>query len=285
MKKHPNSFLLAWHIADRTQRTSCYNEAELQPGEAMLGDYRQYGLTEQKYRTAKAVLEKHGFATFKTTNKGTIARLSDTRLYAVALETDNEPINRQTTDRQRTDNEQTTTTNTVRREDRKEKEKDKAIPLSPFSGVPKDKSSELQTWHDLYVNTTGQRIIFDANRERQWWEWLCYGNRSQPEGFTPDDFKLVIKTIRKGIAERQRNRGALKFDNLIGNPSGFEQDLAQARTVYGNWKPATDTSRRAAPKPTPHDPREKPFAAYAPEEIEAGLKQMREALTPKDKAA
>jgi hypothetical protein len=111
MKKYPRAFLLAWHIADRTQRASGFNEHGLLPGEALIGDYLEYGFTEQEYRTAKRILEKHGFATFKTTNRGTIAKLSDRRLFAVATETTNEPSNGEPTDSQRTANGQLTTTN------------------------------------------------------------------------------------------------------------------------------------------------------------------------------
>jgi hypothetical protein len=47
----------------------------------MLGDWESYGMTKQEYRTAKRFLEKHGFATFRLTPRGTIGRLANTRLF------------------------------------------------------------------------------------------------------------------------------------------------------------------------------------------------------------
>jgi hypothetical protein len=52
-------------------------------GEAFIGDFENYGMSERNYRTAKDHLSKWRFATFKTTNKGTIAKLMDSRLFEV----------------------------------------------------------------------------------------------------------------------------------------------------------------------------------------------------------
>lgn len=57
----------------------------LQAGEALLGDYKKCGFTEQEYRSAKERLAKYGFVTFKATYKGTIAKLADTRVYDVNI--------------------------------------------------------------------------------------------------------------------------------------------------------------------------------------------------------
>jgi hypothetical protein len=40
-------------------------------------------MSESQYRSAKTILTKHKFATFKSTNKGTIAKLADHRLFKV----------------------------------------------------------------------------------------------------------------------------------------------------------------------------------------------------------
>jgi hypothetical protein len=103
--KHPNAFLLLSQIARRARLTPCpVNRLEV--GQAFVGDYRQAGIqSEQAYRTAKNTLETRGFATFKGTNKGTIATLMEQGIFGLFQ---NEATDR-ATDKQRTNNEQTTT--------------------------------------------------------------------------------------------------------------------------------------------------------------------------------
>ena len=260
IKLNKNAFVLAYVIAARARWSARFNKYNLQPGEAMLGDYLEYGFTEQEYRTAKAILEKHRFSTFKATNKGTIAKLSDTRLFAISIETTNEPSNGQPTDSQRTGNERVTTINKDIRVEGIEREKEKAASLSPFSDVPKDTRKEIEAFHELYQKLTGySEIALDMARERQWFEWLQYGITHQ-HPFTHEDFKLVVKLIREGIANAKsnqgaykRNQGALKFDNLIGDPGRFEQDLAEARTHFGKrTKPAIDPKQAVPESIDPH---------------------------------
>jgi hypothetical protein len=66
-------------------------------------------MSEQQYRTAKKKLEKWGYATFKRTNKGTTAKLTDTRLFDVLNLSANGQANRRITTKQRVDNGQPTT--------------------------------------------------------------------------------------------------------------------------------------------------------------------------------
>jgi len=105
----PNAFRLAYIIAYRARWKDGFNIHNLQPGEALLGDFKECGMTQQEYRTAKSQLDKWGFATFTATNKGTIARLIDTRLFYISDLANNELANTQSTNNQRSGNEQTTT--------------------------------------------------------------------------------------------------------------------------------------------------------------------------------
>jgi len=79
----PLAFTLAAVIALRARFRPGVSLKGLQPGEAFLGDFRKCGLSERQYRTAKEQLSKWRFATFRATNKGTIAKLTDTRLFDV----------------------------------------------------------------------------------------------------------------------------------------------------------------------------------------------------------
>lgn len=104
------AFGLLAMIACRAQRTAAFNRYNLLPGQALIGDYKACGLSEQQYRTAKAKLADWNFATFKATNKGTIATLIDTRVFDINADAINRQINSPATDGQRTANGQSTTT-------------------------------------------------------------------------------------------------------------------------------------------------------------------------------
>ena len=83
LRANPLAFTLAYIIAARANWRGGFNRHNLQFGEAFLGDFRECGMSERNYRTAKEQLSKWHFATFKPTNKGTIACLIDTRLFKI----------------------------------------------------------------------------------------------------------------------------------------------------------------------------------------------------------
>ncbi len=86
LEASPLAFALAAVIALRANWKTAPNLKGLQPGEAFIGDHAAYGMSRQQYRTAMHFLERHGFATFKSTTKGTRAKLMDTRLFDVLNE-------------------------------------------------------------------------------------------------------------------------------------------------------------------------------------------------------
>lgn len=77
LEKHPNAFLLLSLIAIRARRTPNMIK-NLDICECQIGDFRSCGLTEQKYRTAKKVLENLGIVTFQPTRYGTVAKIVNT---------------------------------------------------------------------------------------------------------------------------------------------------------------------------------------------------------------
>lgn len=79
----PLAMIVAHVIAHRAQWRSDFNPHNLAVGEAFLGDFANYGMTRQQYRTALRQLVKWNFATIRATHEGTIAKLTDTRLFAV----------------------------------------------------------------------------------------------------------------------------------------------------------------------------------------------------------
>lgn len=111
--KNNKAFLLLTHIALRAKRTSEFNIYGLIVGEALLGDYKNYGMSRQEYRTALHNLKKWDFITTRTTNRGTIARIIDNSIYDINEETQQparQPTaNQQATTKQPSTNHQTTT--------------------------------------------------------------------------------------------------------------------------------------------------------------------------------
>jgi len=86
LETSPLALVLAAVIALRARFRPGVSLKGLHPGEAFIGDHEKYGMTRQQYRTAIAFLKKHGFATIKSTTKGTIATLIGTRLFDVLSE-------------------------------------------------------------------------------------------------------------------------------------------------------------------------------------------------------
>lgn len=84
LMRYPVEFTLLTQIARRACRTAPqFNPHGLTIGEALVGDYQSIGASYQNYRTARDHLKEWGFATFRPTNKGTIARLLDNRIYDI----------------------------------------------------------------------------------------------------------------------------------------------------------------------------------------------------------
>lgn len=122
-------------------RSDGFNPHRLELYEALLGDHENYGMTEREYRTGKKVLEVGGFATFKTTNKGTIGKLIDSRLFRVNAMLgdgqDDEPNDRQTTS-------QTTTNLELRRIESKNTDKAYSTKASKLSRRQKEIADQIE---------------------------------------------------------------------------------------------------------------------------------------------
>ena len=97
-------------IAFRASRTGS-TVYELEPGEAFVGDYKNLKLTRSKYRTALKKLEKRGFITTRTTNRGTIAKLVDSEVYDINIEANNHQTDHQATTKRPSGDHQVTTNN------------------------------------------------------------------------------------------------------------------------------------------------------------------------------
>jgi len=115
IKERPTAYILLSIIAQRAYHPDISVNSTLEPGEALIGDYEIYGVTEQIYRTDKEYLLNNHFITIKSTNRGTIAKLADTTIFDINLPESNEPSNEQATNNQRPTNEQLTTNKEIKK--------------------------------------------------------------------------------------------------------------------------------------------------------------------------
>jgi len=121
--KHPYEFTLLALIAYRARRYCNLKTNGLETGEAMIGDYQTIGLSRQQYRTALKNLEKWGFLTTKSTNKGTIVKLINSTVCDINIEEANHPANQTPTIHQPSTNQQPTTNKKDKKDKKDKKEK------------------------------------------------------------------------------------------------------------------------------------------------------------------
>lgn len=133
LMKKPAAFLLMSVIAYRAKRTDDFNIDGLKIGEAFIGDYRNFNLTEAAYRNAKEQLVRHGLISTRATNKGTIATVLNSEIYDLNIFDNDKQSDTLTTGKQRANNEQSsgqTTTN----KNKEIKNKD-ILPPNPQGGT------------------------------------------------------------------------------------------------------------------------------------------------------
>lgn len=123
--------------------------------------------------------------------------------------------------------------------------------------IPANAMQLVKDLHAFYVERTGYQIAYNLVRENAWREWCSFGGWA----WTCDDLSRVIGYLRFKIGKGERNEGALKFQNLIGRPDNFEEDLNLAREAakkrFGGRRPSTATVNAEAEEEAPKlDPSE-----------------------------
>jgi hypothetical protein len=160
-----DAFALAYYIAARANWHGGFNRHGCAFGEAFLGAGATefYGMGkgdkgESRYRRAKAYLVKWNFATFKPTNKGTIGKLTDTRLFK-----NNPPKSDGQNDVQATDSGRTAdgqpTTNLNLKTGKQENSKSCSTKASKLSVSQKELADRIEAaLVDEWVNDAGKWI-------------------------------------------------------------------------------------------------------------------------------
>jgi len=195
---NPLAFTLAAVIASRARYRQGFNADGVERGEAWIGDYRKCGMTRQQYRTALSQLIKWHFVTTRPTNKGTVARLIDTRIFDPLNCASNQQNNQTPTTKQPPSNHQATTNE----ERKKEKKEIKSESLGGI--VLKDLHRELTE----LMETAGK--MFGAV-EMQKCHDRWYG-RAKSE---PDKLRRILADMRSQKAEGK----------IFDNPGAYAEDL------------------------------------------------------------
>jgi len=189
IKANPSAFILAFVTAYRGQYRAGFNQHNLGLGESLLGDYASMGLTEQQYRTAKAQLANWKFATFTATNKGTVGKLIDSRLFSIFRIEGNEQNNERATSKQRASNGRVTTTKNLRAEERK-----------TIRGEGPLKASSVEVKKQL---TSSERISAEKQLERTRQDLEDYRNQlpqvAGGETLRSDVDRMLIASLKADI--------------------------------------------------------------------------------------
>jgi len=168
--KYPNGLTLVTQIALRARRNGRLNVCGLKVGEALLGDYRNYGMSEREYRTAKDKLQNWGIATFKGTNRGTVAKLTDSSIYDINIEDIDKQDDNPETNKRRTGDEQETTNEEDKetiREAKKEKGRFKKPTAQQVTKYARSIGYELdgQVFIDFYES---KGWLIGKNKMKDW---------------------------------------------------------------------------------------------------------------------
>lgn len=137
IKKRPTAFVLLAIIAKRARKVPLKVDDGYEVGEAFIGDYKEYGATQQSYRTDKKCLENFKLVTFKTTNRGTVAKIVNSSIFDISRESSTSKV----TDKQQSNNMQLTTKQEVRSENEEESQAKPIEKKAFFNDIPLNHSS------------------------------------------------------------------------------------------------------------------------------------------------
>lgn len=82
LMKDTDAFLMMLKIAYNTKREDSFSIPDLEVGEAFI-TAEIVGMSQQTFRTTKKKLAKWGFVEFRTTTRGTIARIITDKFFRI----------------------------------------------------------------------------------------------------------------------------------------------------------------------------------------------------------
>jgi hypothetical protein len=81
--RDPLAYTLLSLIAYRARRSEGFDVHGLEPGEALIGDHESVGMTRKQYRVRLNRLVCGGFVAIRRADRGTIAKVLDTRIFDI----------------------------------------------------------------------------------------------------------------------------------------------------------------------------------------------------------
>jgi len=168
MKARITAFGLLTIIAQRAKKPNDNSFDNLEVGEARVGDYESYGVTEKVYRNDKRFLEKHKFATFKGANRGTIAKLTDASIFDIGLGGEGEQRGEQGASKGRTRGEQGASKG--RAKGYKKEKKTKVSVKEESSKVRPDYVQEIM---DFYNKIYHRNVVSDLSFRENITFWIA----------------------------------------------------------------------------------------------------------------
>jgi hypothetical protein len=176
--QRPTAVILLLLVVNRAKNSIDIGNPDLEIGEAFIGDYKSYGVSEQVYRTDKNILKKFKILTYRTTNKGTIAKLINKDFFDIEWKKSTDKL----TDNQRTTNEQLTTNREIRN-----------IYTSKefFKEIPPLLTGE-------YIKTFGFSEKLIKSEALKAFDWL------ESKGKTYKNYKAFFNNWLRNVAERNK---------------------------------------------------------------------------------
>lgn len=171
IKQRPTAFVLLAIIASRARKVAIDIDDGIEVGEAFIGDFEKYKATLQSYRTDKKYLEKFKLATFKITNRGTVAKIVNSSIFDISR---NSPTSK-LTDKKQANNMQQTTKQEVIRQKTEEGASLATEKNSFFQDVPRVdsfKGSSLPNNKEDYWDLHAPRIAENMGIEQDSWKFI-----------------------------------------------------------------------------------------------------------------
>lgn len=161
LDNHPIANHVLNVIARRARRTPCkLNKLEI--GECFIG-HKGLGITERQYRTAKKQLSEWTLVEFKrgrkTTDKGTVAKLLDSRVYDINATEDD---GRVTEERRKNDGKETTN-----KECNKEKNEEYKAPTPPEEKKPSLDYDRIKEIFNTTLTNASSIVKLTDKRKKQ----------------------------------------------------------------------------------------------------------------------
>jgi hypothetical protein len=244
-----SALVLMMVIAMRAKWDDSWSKHGLKKGQALIGahDVKRYGLTDQKYRSAKKHLEEYGIATFQSTHLHTVATLTGSTVSIEERKQDNRPDSRLPTDCQQTANRLPTTnihsyTNTPIQDTQAES------PLPIFEGKPIEESKPAKPKKKRDESFDPVAYLDESAKEG------AYNNLAESEAFKAAwaDFVQHRKEKKSPLA-KTATRMQLKKLAAWGSYRAIQ---AIERSIAGGWTNIYEAEgdRSNGSRPIPSNP-------------------------------